>query len=188
MITNVPPLRSINNLTYLDLEVQHTADEAGGFTPDATRKRGLAVAVTWDGSSGAYRIYYEQDCQQLVDSLMAADCVVGFNCLRFDYEVIRGHIAFLTPRTCDLLDVTAASIGHRVPLTNLAMGTFGRGRSSDGDRNTASWASGERERVVRACKRDVSLIRRLHEHIMNHGSVGYIDGNGKLHRVKVRLP
>lgn len=177
-----------NDPIYLDVEVQRTAEEEGGFTRAATRRRGLAVAATWRKANGGYRTYFEGGCQRLVDDLKAAEFVVGFNCLRFDYEVLRGHVSFGRPKTCDLLDVVTASAGLRVSLTNLAAGTLGKGRSSDGNKNTALWASGQREQVVRACRRDVLLIRKLHEHMAEHGFVAYVDRDGTRHHVEVKLP
>lgn len=182
------PTRKTTDFIYLDVEVAQTAAQAGGFSSASMRRRGLAVAATWRKQNGGYRIYFEADCQRLIDDLGGAGCVVGFNCRRFDYEVLKGHLSFRRPKTCDLLEVVADCAGLRVSLMNLALWTLGRGRSSDGDRNTALWASGKREPVVHACKRDVFLIRRLHEHVIEHGFVSYLDGDGGCQRVAVAIP
>jgi DEAD/DEAH box helicase domain-containing protein len=171
--------RRSDHFTYLDVEVQRTADEVGGFTTEATRQRGMAVAVTWQSENEEFRVYYEEDCQRLVDDVAAAECVVGFNCLRFDYEVIQGQTPFSIPPTLDLLDIISNSAGLRIPLTNLALATLGQGRSSDGNENTALWASGDQQRVIEECKQDVKTIRQLHEHLMEHGFVAYLDATGE---------
>ena len=167
------------NFAYLDIEVQRTAAEAGGYSRAAMRRRKLAVAVTWRKACGGYCIYREQDCQKLIEDLKAAECVVGFNCLSFDYEIMRGHLTFRKPRTLDLLDVIAQAQGFRVGLNALSQGTFGHDRSSDGNRNTALWQAGKQAAVERACERDVGLIRRLHERMIKRGWVAFIDRHGQ---------
>jgi DEAD/DEAH box helicase domain-containing protein len=172
---------------YLDVEVQRTADEAGGWHRDAFRKRSLAVAVTWCKQHG-YRDYFEQDVRQLLRDLRAAQCVVGYCCLSFDYEVLRGHHRFRTPPTIDLFKIVSFAQGFRVSLDSLVRGTFGRRRSSDGNRNTELWKKGKTEAVVRACRRDVLLIRRLHEHILRYGWVQAATRESTLDRIQVTLP
>ncbi len=173
------------NVLYLDVETQRTALECGGFTRAAMRRRGLAVAVTWRKAQGGYRIYREHDCRQLIADLRASEFVVGFNCRNFDYQVIHGHVRFRTPRTLDLLDVVAKARGFRIGLDALAQGTFGRARPSNGTDNVANWQDGKRSAVERACRRDVLLIRRLHEHMIDTGWVAYLDSLGDRHEFKV---
>ena len=161
----------MNDFIYLDVEVQRTPSEVGGFDPEDMQQLGLAVAVTWREQNGGFRTYFEQDCQRLINDLNTAECVVGFNCLGFDYEVIRGHLPFDTPKTLDIFKLASERAGFRVSLDSLARGTLRDRSSSSGLDNIRGWKAGERESVIEGCKKDVELIRRVHLHIVEHGWV-----------------
>ena len=161
----------MDDFIYIDVAVQKTAEEAGGFDVEDMRRRKLAVAVTWREQHDGFRSYYEQDCQRLIDDLNAAECVVGFNCIGFDYEVIRGHLPFDTPNTLDIFRLVSERTGFRVPLASLAVGTLGDGNYPSGLDTTKQWRKGRREYVIESCKKGVELIRRIHLHIQQHGWV-----------------
>ena len=168
-----------NDFLYLDVETQRTAEQCGGLAIEATLRRGLAVAVTWRKAQGGYRTYGEQDCTQLVADMQAAECVVGFNCLNFDYGVIGGHVPFTTPRTLDLGALIEESQGFGVGLDALAQGTLERTCASDGNYNTALWQAGDHAAVEQACQQDVGIIRSLHDYILCNGWLAYIDAKGQ---------
>ncbi len=79
----------MRNIITFDLETQYTADEVGGWRN--IRDMRLAVAVTYDASMGVYRDYAEQEVDHLIAALRGADLVIGYNVLRFDYEVLRAY-------------------------------------------------------------------------------------------------
>ena len=56
--------------------------------------------------------------------MQAAEIVVGFNCLNFDFGVIGGHVPFTTPRTLDLGALIEETLGFSVGLDALAKGTL----------------------------------------------------------------
>ena len=76
------------NILYFDLETQKSADEVGGW--GNISKMGMSIAVTCNSVSGEYKIYGEPQVDELIKDLQRADLIVGFNNLRFDYEVLHG--------------------------------------------------------------------------------------------------
>ena len=52
---------------------------------------GMSVGVTFSTATGAYTIYSEPQVDALIKDLQRADLIVGFNHLRFDYEVLHGY-------------------------------------------------------------------------------------------------
>src|SRR5678815_2835642 len=100
------------NIVYFDLETQKSADEVGGW--DKISRMGLSVGVTYSTTRGEYRIYGEKQVNDLVAELQRADLVVGFNVLRFDYEVLHGYTAFdLTQLpTLDMMVDLANTLQH----------------------------------------------------------------------------
>ena len=175
-----------NDFLYIDIETQRTGEQCGGFTTEAILRRGLAVAVTWRKAQGGYRTYREQDCAQLVADMQAAECVVGFNCLNFDFGVIGGHVPFTTPRTLDWGALIEESLGFSVGLDALVQGILERIRASDGNHNAALWQARNHSAVDRNCQRDTSIIRSLHDFILCNGWLAYIDSNG--HRQGLLVP
>ena len=76
------------NIVYFDVETQRSFDEVGGR--HNIRKLGLSAAVTYSTADGAYRHYTEETVADLIAELKAADLVVGFNVLSFDYDGVAG--------------------------------------------------------------------------------------------------
>src|SRR5712671_960246 len=81
----------VKNIVYFDLETQKSAQEVGGW--DKISAMGMSIGVTYSTARGDYRIYGEKQVDDLVTDLQRADLVVGFNILRFDYEVLHGYTA-----------------------------------------------------------------------------------------------
>ena len=91
------------NIVYFDLETQRTANDAGGW--DKKRDMGMSVGVTYSTASGQYQIYSEKRVHDLVNELLRADLVVGFNVINFDYEVLMGYTAYDLPSLVPTLDL-----------------------------------------------------------------------------------
>ena len=104
------------HIVYFDLETQKSADEVGGW--GNISKMGMSIGVTCSSASGEYKIYGEKQMDDLIKDLQRADLVVGFNNLRFDYEVLHGYTSFDLSQlpTLDML----------VELQNLRAATQGR--------------------------------------------------------------
>ena len=81
----------MKNIVYFDLETQKSADEVGGW--DKISQMRMSIGVTYSTTRGDYRIYSERQVNDLIAELQRAGLVVGFNNLRFDYEVLHGYTA-----------------------------------------------------------------------------------------------
>ena len=84
---------SEKNIIYFDLETQKSAAEVGGW--DKIRDMRMSIGVTYSTARGSYEIYGEDRVNDLIDEIMKADLVVGFNHIRFDYEVLQ-HLIIKT--------------------------------------------------------------------------------------------
>mgnify|MGYP000971043638 FL=1 len=91
-LSQTPP---VTNIVYFDLETQKSAEEVGGW--NKIRDMRMSVGVTFSTARGTYQIYPESRVDALIEELRRADRVVGFNILRFDYEVLAGHSPFFDP-------------------------------------------------------------------------------------------
>src|SRR3989442_15846407 len=91
VLADCVPAQRAKNVVYFDLETQKSADEVGGW--DKIGQMGMSVGVTYSTARGDYRIYSEKKVDDLINELLRADLVVGFNHLRFDFEVLHGYTA-----------------------------------------------------------------------------------------------
>ncbi|MFT6562673.1 MAG: DEAD/DEAH box helicase domain-containing protein, partial [Limisphaerales bacterium] len=66
-----------------------SADDVGGW--GHIDKMGMSIGVTYSTGNGRYSIYAESEVNDLIEELQRADLVVGFNHIRFDYEVLHGY-------------------------------------------------------------------------------------------------
>ncbi|MBU3664706.1 MAG: helicase [Chthoniobacterales bacterium] len=174
------------NIVYFDLETQRTANDAGGW--DKKAAMGMTVGATYSTATGQYAVYGENRVHDLVAQLQAADMVVGFNVVNFDYEVLMGYtvidLAHSVP-TLDLMVSLEQRIGHRIGLDAVAQSTLGCGKTADGLDAIKWWRQGRKLDVARYCCFDVKVTRTVHEFGLANGHVFYQDRLGRRQRVEV---
>ncbi len=173
------------NVVFFDVETQRTFDEVGGR--HNTRRLGLSVAVTYSTDEGAFHHYTEGTVADLIARLKAADRVVGFNVLRFDYEVLSAYTDERLDRlpTVDMLDHIYRRLGFRVSLDNLAGATLGINKSADGLQAVRWYREGRIQEILNYCQQDVEVTRQLYEYGQQHRHLKYRDRNYRLQMVPV---
>jgi DEAD/DEAH box helicase domain-containing protein len=77
---------------FFDLETQKSDQEVGGW--EYKEDMLLSAAVTYNTADGYYHTYLEEDVGALIEELIGADMVVGFNVKRFDYAVLAHYTKF----------------------------------------------------------------------------------------------
>lgn len=176
----------MSHLTVLDIETQYIASEVGGWSNIRDMK--LAVAVTYHPAANAYQTFLEHDAEQLIGVLRESESVIGYNLLRFDYEVLRPYTddPLLDLPTVDMLDVLHRTLGHRLKLDNVAAATLGSGKSADGLQAVRWFRQGQLQKVVDYCRRDVEVTWKVYEFGQQNGYVQYHDRRWRLQRVPVR--
>ena len=165
------------NVVYFDVETQRSFDEVGGR--HNIRKLGLSAAVTYSTADGDFRHYTEEEVADLIAELKAADLVVGFNVLGFDYEVLRAYTddALDDIATVDMLDHVYRRLGFRVSLDNLASTTLGASKSADGLQAVRWYKQGRMQEILEYCQQDVAVTRSLHEYGKQYKHVKFRDRN-----------
>ncbi len=155
---------AVKNIVYFDLETQKSADEVGGW--DKIRDLKMSVGVTYSTTRGGYRIYQEREVDALIRELQRADLVVGFNVLRFDYEVLHGYTVFDLAQvpTLDMLVVVADTLKHRLSLDSIANATFGLEKTSEGLQAIQWFKEGKMYEIAEYCCYDVKLTKLVHEY------------------------
>ena len=174
------------NIVYFDLETQRSADEVGGW--GKISRMGMSIGVTYSTARGDYRIYGEQQVNDLLTDLQRADLVVGFNVLRFDYEVLHGYTAFDLSQlqTLDMMADLANTLQHRLSLDSIATATFGVEKTAEGLQAIQWFKEGRLLEVAEYCCYDVKLTKMVHEHGVKHRQVHYSNRFGKKLTVPVK--
>ena len=169
------------NIVVFDVETQRTFDEVGGR--QNIRKMGLSAAVTYTPADGTFHHYTEETVGGLIAQLKAADLVVGFNCISFDYEVLRAYTDEPLERlpTVDMLDHVYRALGFRVGLDGLASATLGTSKSADGLQAVQWFREGRIQEILDYCEQDVNVTWQLYDYGCKQKHVKFRD---KRYRVR----
>jgi len=176
----------MRHIVTFDVETQHTADEVGGWgnIPDMH----LAAAVTYDAGDNVYRDYGEQEVDLLIATLRGADLVVGYNVLRFDYQVLSAYtdVQLSELPTVDLLQDLHKALGWRPKLDTVAAATLGQKKSANGLQAVRWFREGKLDKVFAYCRRDVEVTWQVYEFGMHNGYVKVHDRRWRERVVPVR--
>jgi len=170
---------------FFDLETQKSIQEVGGR--ENLRLLRVSVAVTFTTATNEFKAYTENEMPALVADLKAADRVIGFNILNFDYPVLK---AYTTERlsdlkTLDLLDEIYNKLGFRISLDALASATLGTKKSADGLLAIQWFREGKLEQLIAYCRDDVAITKKLFDYGRDNKFLAYLDRAGRKQQVAV---
>ena len=154
----------MKDIVYFDLETQRSAEEVGGW--NKISQMGMSVGVTFSTARNEYRIYAEKQVDELIHQLQRADLVVGFNNLRFDYEVLHGYTPFDLRQlpTLDLLVELQKNLPHRLSLDAIATATLQVEKTADGMQAIRWFREGKLLEIAEYCCYDVKITKLVHEY------------------------
>ena len=174
------------NFVYFDLETQRTANDVGGWANKA--RMGMSIGVTYSSRSGEYVIYGENEAEGLINEIINADLVIGYNHINFDYEVLQGYSTWeicTIAQSLDMIVDIEEKLGHRLKLEAVAEACLGSGKSADGIDAIKWWQQGEVMKIAEYCCFDVKVTRLVHEYGVKNGFIHYIDRFGNRQKVEV---
>lgn len=176
----------MKNIVYFDLETQKSAEEVGGW--DKISAMGMSIGVTYSTARNEYCVYGEKHMTNLLTDLQRADLVVGFNILRFDYEVLHGYTPFDLRQlpTLDIMVDLQSTLNHRLSLDSIATATFGVEKTAEGLQALRWFKEGRLLDIAEYCCYDVKLTKLVHEHGLNHRQLHYNNRFGKKQTVPVK--
>ena len=173
-------------IVYFDLETQRSFGDVGGSAHKD--KMGMSVGVTYSTETGKYHIYDESNVAEMVDQLIKADLVVGYNHVQFDYPVLQAYTIYdLVSQTvnCDMMLDIEEILGHRLKLDAVAQASLNASKTADGLDALKWWQlykkTGENEHMLNIaeyCCYDVKVTKEVYEYGLEHGMVKYADRNG----------
>jgi uncharacterized protein YprB with RNaseH-like and TPR domain len=183
----------MKDIVYFDLETQRSFGDVGGAKNKD--KMGISVGVAYSTRTGQYHIFGEDQTDALVDMLLKADLVVGYNHIYFDYPVLQGYTILDLPNqtlNLDMLIEVEKVLGHRLKLDSIASATLGMGKSADGLDALRWWQEYKKTRnlepmmkIAEYCCYDVKVTKEVYEYALKNGHLKYKDRNGNMAEVEV---
>ncbi|MFT5468390.1 MAG: hypothetical protein ACI8UO_003499 [Verrucomicrobiales bacterium] len=174
------------DLVYFDLETKRTASDVGGWNNKGDM--GMSIGVTYSTKSGKYAIYSEARVHDLIEQLMRADLVIGYNHISFDYEVLMGYdwrdLKSQIP-SLDLMIDLEERVGHRPKLEAVAKASIGAGKTAEGLQAIKWWREGKILEIAEYCCFDVKVTKLVHEFGVENGMVKYEDRFGRCQAIEV---
>src|ERR1700729_202725 len=163
----------VKNIVYFDLETQKSADDVGGW--GNISKMRMSIGVTYSTARGDYKIYGEKQVDDLLSELQRADLVVGFNHLRFDYEVLHAYTSMDLRQlpTLDMLVELQNTLQHRLSLDSIATATFGVEKTAEGLQAIQWFREGKLLEIAEYCCYDVKLTKLVPEYGATHKQLHY---------------
>ena len=150
------------DVLVFDLETQRSFQDVGGRSQ--MRDLGMSVGVVYSFRDDRFTSYLEAEVGALVDALLDAELVVGYNLVGFDYEVLRGYrdAPFADIRTLDIMVDLHAKLGFRPKLDSVVQATLGAAKTADGLQALALFREGRLDLIEQYCTEDVRLTRDLY--------------------------
>lgn len=172
-------------VVVFDLETQRSFDEVGGRSQ--FHKLGVSAAVAYRYDTDDFLVVTEDTVDQLIDVLLGADLVIGYNIKGFDYEVLRGYTEEDLHRlpTLDLMEHLEERLGFRPKLDSVVVPTLGEGKLADGLTALKWWREGEIDKIIEYCREDVRVTRDLYDYGKRNRCVMVTRFGGKPRKVDV---
>lgn len=181
------------NVVYFDLETQRSFNDVGGSAHKD--KMGMSIGVTFSTARGGYCIYGENEVDLLVDELVKADLVVGWNHVEFDYAVLQGYTVYDLANQTVNLDMMLSlheQLGFRLKLDAASEGSLGCKKTADGLDALKWWQEHRKSgnldpllKIAEYCTFDVKVTKCVYEFGVENGHIRFHDRSGHLQEVKV---
>jgi DEAD/DEAH box helicase domain-containing protein len=173
------------DILYFDIETQKSAADVGGWNNKHLMR--VSFAVTYSTRDERFFGYEEKDVPALIAALSAAEQVIGYNVIGFDYGVLSAYTSLDFSRlpTLDLMADVALRLGFRPKLDDLAQATLQMGKSADGLTALRWFREGRFAEIALYCQEDVRVTRDLHRFGCDHGYIFYPDKKQKPTRLDV---
>ncbi|SHK17354.1 DEAD/DEAH box helicase domain-containing protein [Desulfatibacillum alkenivorans DSM 16219] len=180
------PFKPLENYGVLDIETRRSAAEVGGW--GNAYRMGVSCSVLYDSRDDKFHEYFQDDTDALAQHLTQLDLVVGFNIIRFDYQVLSAHTAFdfSAIPTLDMLQKIYGVLGYRISLDKLAQHTLGTQKTADGLQALKWWKQGKMDKILKYCRADVAITRDLFLYGREHGHLLFQNKAKKVVRVPVK--
>ncbi len=173
------------NVLVFDLETRNNPAEVGWKN---FAEQGISYGCAWLSGCDEFRLYGEDRLHLLIEDMVQADLIVGFNILDFDMPLLKATAERVndTPipdqawepllaKCYDILDDIRGALGTKFAkgwrLDDVAKATLTCKKNGDGALAPALWADGKHGELCTYVLQDVKVERELWRHVLAHGQV-----------------
>jgi len=153
----------------VDVETKTLVDAVGGWKN--FKQLEVSVACAYDSRTDKFLTYRENELAQLAE-LCKERLVIGYNVIGFDIPVLEKY-GVLPASELDVFDIMIdfhnVSGWKFVKLEKIAKATLGTGKSADGIMAVEWWKTGEVDKIIEYCLKDVEVTRDIFLHGLNKG-------------------
>ena len=155
----------------VDIETKTLVDAVGGWKNFKALE--VSVACAYDSKTDKLYSYTEDKLKDLI-KLCQERLLIGYNLVGFDLPILE---KYGLPPVAELdvfdimLDIHNISGWKFVKLEKIAQATLGTGKSADGLMAVEWWKTGEVDKIIEYCLKDVEVTRDLFLHGLNKGFI-----------------
>ena len=161
-----------------DIETSNLFFDVGTNDPASLE---LAVVCIYDYERDVYESYLLEDLPKLWPIIEKADMLIGYNSDHFDIPLLNKYYSgdLTKIRSLDILNEIKKSYGRRMKLDQIAQGTFGASKISNGLEATKWWKQGLKDKVIEYCLQDVKFTKEAYDYALANQKLLFKEG-GKM--------
>lgn len=162
-----------------DIETSNLFSEVASNDPADLN---LAVICIYEADIDRYTHYLQEDLPKLWPIIESADMLIGYNSDHFDIPLLNKYYpGDLTKiKSLDILKEIKDSFGRRMKLDQVAEGTLGTHKTSDGLQGVRWWRAGEYQKVIDYCFADVRITKDVYEYAVVNNKLFFVEGGEKI--------
>jgi DEAD/DEAH box helicase domain-containing protein len=166
-----------------DIETSNLFSDVGKNDPALLD---LSVIAIHDSETDEYSTYFQDELHKLWPILERADMLIGFNSDHFDIPLLNkyypGDLSKI--KSLDILKEIHNSYGRRMKLDQIAEGTLGKNKISNGLEATSWWKKGMFDKVREYCIEDVRITKQVYDFARANNKLIFKEG-GNLNEIKL---
>ena len=162
-----------------DIETKNVFKDVGSDNP---ADLDISLLCIYDYETNTYDSFLQEDFDRLWPLLEKAGMFITYNGDHFDIPLLnkyykkagRGDLTKI--RSLDILKEIKNCYGRRMKLDQVAEGTLGINKSSNGLDAVVWWRNGEIEKIRKYCLDDVRITKDIYEYAQKHKKLMFKEG------------
>lgn len=158
-----------------DIETSNIFSEVGSNDPADLN---LSVVCIYEYDTDTYSSFLQEDLGKLWPILEKTDLLIGYNSDHFDIPLLNKYYpGDLTKiKSMDILREIRATYGRRMKLDQIAEGTLGTNKTSEGLQAVRWWKQGEVQKVIDYCIADVKITKEVYDFALANNKLIFKEG------------
>lgn len=158
-----------------DIETSNIFSEVGSNDPADLN---LSVVCIYEYDTDTYSSFLQEDLGKLWPILEKTDLLIGYNSDHFDIPLLNKYYpGDLTKiKSMDILREIRATYGRRMKLDQIAEGTLGTNKTSEGLQAVRWWKQGEVQKVIDYCIADVKITKEVYDYALANNKLIFKEG------------